>query len=278
MRDLLKLLKHARTYDLAQSYYVGMPHYPTHPPFLFSLTKKHGDLVSDGVSSAADSIAFGGHVGTHIDALCHFSQHGKMHGGVDAREKQSYSNGLNSLSVDTMAPILRRGVLLDVARRLGVEALPVDFTITPEHLENTARDFHISVEPGDVVLIRTGWARYFAEGSRYITGGSGSQPAGPGSGIEGAKWLSERRIFAAGSDTVSFERVPSAMPVHVHLLVESGIHIIEVLNLEELAKDQVWEFLFIAAPLKIRGGTGSPIRPVAVALEQSISDTKDSRA
>jgi kynurenine formamidase len=74
-------------------------------------------------------------------------------------------------------------------------------------------------------------------------------------------------VFAAGSDTIAFERVPSrAMPVHVHLLVESGIHIIEALNLEELAAARVYTFLFVAAPLKIRGGTGSPIRPLAVAL------------
>ena len=81
-----------------------------------------------------------------------------------------------------------------------------------------------------------------------------------------AKWLSAKGIFAAGADNLTFEKVPSAFPAHVHLLVESGIHIIEVLNLEPLACDKVWEFLFIAQPLKIRGGTGSPIRPVAVVL------------
>ncbi len=82
--------------------------------------------------------------------------------------------------------------------------------------------------------------------------------------LEAARWLSERKIFAAGSDTVAFERVPNpAMPVHVHLLVESGIHIIEVLNLEELARAQVYEFLFVAAPMNIRGATGAPVRPLA---------------
>jgi kynurenine formamidase len=86
---------------------------------------------------------------------------------------------------------------------------------------------------------------------------------GPGPELEGARWLSKRGVFAAGSDTVAFERVPGAMPVHVHLLVENGIHIIEALNLEELARDRIYEFVFVAAPLKIRGGTGSPIRPIA---------------
>ena len=74
-------LRNAQVYDLAQPYFVGMPHFPTHPPFLFGLTKKHGDQVTaGGVSSSADSIAFGGHVGTHIDALSHFSCNGKLHG------------------------------------------------------------------------------------------------------------------------------------------------------------------------------------------------------
>ena len=90
--------------------------------------------------------------------------------------------------------------------------------------------------------------------------------AGPGPEIEGARWLSERGVFAAGSDTIAFEKVPAAgMPVHVHLLVESGIHIIEALNLEDLSRERIYEFVFIAAPLKFRGGTGSPIRPLALA-------------
>jgi kynurenine formamidase len=76
--------------------------------------------------------------------------------------------------------------------------------------------------------------------------------------------LSSRKIFATGSDTVAFEKMPSpAMSVHLHLLVESGIHIIEVLNLEELARDYVNEFIFVAAPMNIRGGTGAPVRPLA---------------
>jgi kynurenine formamidase len=110
-----------------------------------------------------------------------------------------------------------------------------------------------------VVLLRTGWAQFFSDAKQYI-----NNSVGPGPGIEGARWLSSRKIFAAGSDTVAFERIPSpGMPVHVHLLVQSGIHIIEVLNLEELARDRVYEFVFVAAPMNIRGGTGAPVRPLA---------------
>jgi kynurenine formamidase len=267
MNELLGWIRKSKAYDLAQPYFVGMPHYPTHPPFLFGLTKKHGDMVAEGgVSSAADSIALGSHVGTHIDALCHFSRGGKLHGGREAKAVQSDAGGIGEHSVDTIAPILRRGVLLDIAAQMKTDALPTDFSIAPDHLETAARAQHVEIQNGDVVLLRTGWARFWNDPVRYIVGGKGAVPSGPGPELEGARWLSSHGVFAAGSDTVAFEKVPAAsMPVHVHLLVDSGIHIIEALNLEELARDRIYEFVFVAAPLKIRGGTGSPIRPIALA-------------
>jgi kynurenine formamidase len=265
MMDLFERLRRSKVYDLAQPYFAGMPHFPTHPPFIFGLTKKHGDMVTEsGASSSADAIALGSHVGTHIDALCHFSYEGKLHGGVDVKSVQSDASGIREHSVDTIAPIVRRGVLLDIAGHLGSEALPPNLAITPEHLESAAKAQQIAVQNGDVVLLRTGWARFWSDPARYITGGHGMTATGPGPELDGARWLSKAGVFAAGSDTVAFERVPSAMAVHVHLLVESGIHIIEALNLEELARDRVYEFVFVAAPLKIRGGTGSPIRPLAL--------------
>src|ERR1700681_2721918 len=101
--ELFQLLQSSHVYDLAQPYFIGMPHYPTHPPYLFSLTKKHGDIVLEGgVSSAADAITFGGHVGTHIDALCHFSCGGKLYGGLDISANQGYADGVKDLSIDTV--------------------------------------------------------------------------------------------------------------------------------------------------------------------------------
>jgi kynurenine formamidase len=265
--ELLNLVRQQKVFDLAQPYFAGMPHFPTHPPYLFGLTRRHGDMMMEGnVSSAADAIALGGHVGTHIDALCHYSCDGKLHGGIQASAVQSDTAGFSELSVDTIEPILRRGVLLDIASEVGRQELPADFAITPHHLEKALKTAKTSIEPGDVVLLRTGWARFFPEASRYVTGGGGHAVTGPGPELDGAKWLSERGIFAAGSDTIAFEKVPAArMPVHVHLLVDTGIHIIEALNLEELSRNRIFEFVFIAAPLRIRGGTGAPMRPLALA-------------
>ena len=234
-----------------------MPHHPAHPPFLYGLNKKHGDYVNPGgASSASEGLALGAHVGTHIDALCHFSCHGKLFGGEEVAPVQTYAAGLERHTVDSIEPLFRRGVLLDIPKVAGVAVLPRDFVVTPEHMDATG----VAVQAGDVVVIRTGWARYWDDAAQFI-----SQVHSPGPALAGAQWLSARKVFAAGSDTAPFEFTPSPeMAVHVHLLVQSGIHIIECLNLEELAAAGATEFVFVAAPLKIRGGTGSPIRPVAL--------------
>jgi kynurenine formamidase len=161
-------------------------------------------------------------------------------------------------AADSIGPIIRRAVLLDIAGLLKTPVLPRDFEVTPEHLDAAAGG--LAIHAGDIVLLRTGWAACFREPARFL-----SQGHSPGPSSAGARWLSERGLFAAGSDTLTFERVPSeTMPVHVHLLVECGIHIIECLNLEELAAEQVRSFVFVAAPLKIRGATGAPLQPLGL--------------
>jgi kynurenine formamidase len=253
-----------KTYDLAQPLHIGVPHFPTHPPFLYSLNKQHGDFVmANGGSSAVETITLGCHTGTHIDALCHFSCAGKTYGGAEL--SQSWAGGVEPHAADTIQPILRRAVLFDVAGSEGVDALAEDFAIAPRHLERIAKAQAIEPRRGDIALLRTGWGRLWGDPRRYVTGGRGIQVTGPGPEEPAARWLSERGVFAAGSDTLAFERMPSPeMRVHMHLLVAQGIHIIENLNLEQLAAERIYEFLFVALPLKIRGATGSPIRPVAL--------------
>ena len=258
--NLIAQLEQAEVFDLSQPYYVGMPHHPAHPPFLYGLTKAHGDICFEGGgSSAAESIALGGHVGTHIDALAHFSKDGKMHGGVEAEGLQSYSSGLARHGVETIPPIVRRGVLLDVAAARGVDILPEDAAIGAAELEDTAGRQGAEIRSGDVVLIRTGWGRLWDDARAYI-----NHVNSPGPNEEGARWLTSKGIWAGGSDTIAFEIVPARrMPVHIHFLVESGIHILEALDLEALGQARRYEFAFIAAPLKLVGGTGAPVRPLA---------------
>ncbi len=275
-RDLIRQVAQAvagskvRIIDLSQPWRIGMPHWPTHPPFLFSLAKGHGDIVLEGgVSSASEVITLGGHVGTHIDALCHFSRNGRLFGGAEVEPNQTVERGLAVGGIDQVVPIVRRGVFLNATTAGGASnkaakeregILPPAYAITAAHLEEEATRAGVAVEAGDVVLIRTGWDTLWDRPREFVGHGGA-----PGVDLSGARWLSGSGIFAAGSDTMAFEVTPGNFPVHVHLLVEKGIHIIEALNLEPLHSAGIHEFLFIASPLKIMGGTGSPIRPFALA-------------
>lgn len=267
--DLERLLALAampkRIHDLAQPMSNGMASSPNHPGFRMALLRRHGDMVrGDGGSAANELIVTGGHVGTHVDALAHVSHEGRLHGGIDAAEAQ-IGGRFSALGIDEMEPILGRGVLLDVAHHKGVETLPAGYGITGDDMAATASAEGVEIGAGDVVLVRSGWGIHFAEPERFVGAASGV----PGPNEDGARWLAARDIRATGADTIAYEQIPPGaghrvLPVHRVLLVENGIHIIEVMNLEGLAGAGVYEFLFVLAPLHIVGGTGSPVRPLAV--------------
>lgn len=254
-----------RIIDLAQPLFTGMPASPNHPAFRLSLTRRHGDMVRpDGGSAAAEMIVTGGHVGTHVDALAHVSQDGKLHGGLDAVQAQA-GGRFSSLGIDEMPPLIRRGVLLDVPSAKGLDVLEAGYGITAGDLEHAAKHTGEPPRRGDVALVRTGWARHFDNPNAYLGHDSGV----PGITEDGARWLAEAGIVATGADTTAYEQIPAGaghrtLPVHRVLLVEYGIHIIEHLTLEKAAAARLTEFGFVLAPLKILGGTGSPVRPLAV--------------
>ncbi|TCJ97101.1 cyclase family protein [Nocardia alba] len=253
-----------RLIELGQPFFTGMPCSPNHPGFRMTLARRHGDMVrADGGSAAAEIIVTGGHVGTHIDALSHVSQDGLLHGGIDAARAQR-GGGFSSHGAEQLPGFLCRGVLLDIAALHGTDILPGGYEITDTDLAAAADRAGITVEPGDAVLLRTGWARRFDDAATYLGAASGV----PGAGVAAARWLAERGIRATGADTTAYERLApgaghSLLPVHRILLVESGIPILEHLALEEIARQALPEFVFVLAPLRIVGGTGSPVRPLA---------------
>lgn len=254
-----------RVYDLGRAMEVGMPQSPNHPQFRIALARRHGDSIrADGGSAASELIVTGGHVGTHIDALSHVSQQGWLHGGLDAAEAQR-GGRFSELGVETIAPMVCPGWLLDVPAALGVEACAPSYEITPDDLAQAAAQQDAHPQPGDVILVRTGWAQRWDDPVAYVGHDSGV----PGPGETGAHWLAALRPRAVGADSIAFEHLaPGAghalLPAHRVLLVEHGIHIIETLNLEELAHARVYEFLFVLSPLPLVGATGSPVRPLAV--------------
>ncbi|MFI2664223.1 cyclase family protein [Micromonospora carbonacea] len=264
--ELLDLLRAGvRVVDLGRPLFVGMPQSPNHAQYRMALTRRHGDMVrADGGSAAADMLVTGAHVGTHIDALCHVSHDGLLHGGVDATKAQ-VGGGFSVHGAETIEPMVRRGVLLDVPAALGLATCQGGYEITPDDLDAAVGRQGVFVGEGDVVLIRSGWGRHWGDAVAYV----GKDTGVPGVGEAGARWLAERRVHAVGADTIAFERLtPGAghalLPAHRVLLVEHGIYIIETLVLDELAERGIGEFLFVLAPLKLVGATGSPVRPLAV--------------
>ncbi len=251
--------------DLGRQLRVGMPQSPNHPQFWHTLPRRHGDMVrSDGGSAANDMITTGTHVGTHIDALAHVSQDGKLFGGADAAESCLGGKYVEH-GVHTIAPMMRRGILIDVPGHLGIEYCAGGHEITSSELEATLESQGTELREHDVVLIRSGWGRKFADGEPYL----GRESGVPGIGEEGATWLARRGVHAVGADTIAFEQIAPAsghseLPAHRVLLVESGIYIVEALDLEELAAKRLFEFTFVLVPLNIFGATGSPVRPLAV--------------
>lgn len=261
---LQELLLKSRVFDLGQPYYTGMPHHPNHPPFAYSLTKKHGDITlgPDKISFCNDLFSMGGHTGTHLDAKAHVARANRVTGEVDISDFQDYQNGLKLMGIDTTPPIVKKGVLLDIPELLGLECLPHEYAIGEKDLRAAAEKEGVAIEAGDVALVRTGWIRHWEDRQKYLSHEAGV----PGVVEDGARFLAEKKISFTGSDTAAYEKVPSAvLPCHVILLLENGIQIMEMLNLEALSREKVYTFLFIALPLKIRGGAGSPVRPVAIA-------------
>ncbi|MCU4186746.1 cyclase family protein [Acidiferrimicrobium sp. IK] len=255
-----------QVFDLGRPMFVGMPQSPNHPQYWHTLPRRHGDSSrADGSSAANDLLVTGTHVGTHIDALAHVSYKGRLHGGGDAAAEQAGGRFMQH-GVHTIAPIITRGLLLDVPAALGLDSCPAGYEITVSDLEKTVADHGVRPEAGDVVLIRSGWGRQFGEGTdAYVGRDSGV----PGVGEEGAAWLADAEVLAVGADTIAFERLApggghALLPAHRLLLVERGIYIMEALDLEGLGEAGVHEFTFVAIPLNLVGATGSPIRPLAV--------------
>lgn len=255
----------ARQLDLSHPLQKGMPIHPAHPPFHITLNNRHGDVLrSCGHSSSNELMVTSTHSATHIDALCHVSDHGSLFGCYDADEQQRGTDLFKVHGAETIAPIFRRGILLDVARTLNVDALDPAYEITPADLEAAEARSGARIKAGDVVLVRTGWSAFWSDSPRYL----GLNSAGaPGPGVAGGRWLAERKPFSVGSDTSAFEVMNHhniTLEVHLVLIAQNGIHIIENLNLEELGREARGAFAFLAVPVRITGATGSPVRPLAL--------------
>jgi kynurenine formamidase len=264
---LSTLLGESLVVELGRPLYNGMPSSPNHPGFKMALLRRHGDMVrGDGSSASNEIIVTGGHVGTHIDALSHVSFEGKLHGGIDAYAAQ-VGGRFSVHGAEQTPPMVGRAIFFDVARAHGVDVLDGGYGVTGADLQRILDDAHTRLEPGDVAVIRTGWGTHWGDPERY----SGHESGVPGVSVDAAHWLVEHGIRAVGCDTTAVEQIApgaghSLLPVHKLLLVDAGIHIIEHMALDDMSSTGAVVFTIVLAPLLIEGGTGSPVRPLALVL------------
>lgn len=253
-----------RIFDLAQPLHQNAPCAPAHPGFRLALMRRHGDVVrDDGVSSSNELMMMSGHAGTHVDGLSHISCNGFLHGDIEASKAQGAA-GFKCLGIETVEPVVAKGILLDICALHGVKRLPNAHPISRVELSAALDRTKSKIEQGDVVLIRTGWAQLWNDPHAFVGEGVGV----PGPTEDAARWLADHGIRMTGSDTTAYEHIPAVrpntLPGHRLLIYERGINIIEMLNLEALGEANCTEFAFVLAPLKIVGGTASPVRPLAL--------------
>jgi kynurenine formamidase len=271
------MIRQGRLIPLAATRFPGMPLFPGHPPFqvLNAVSPRGirtgrrqpwGPINDAGLGYMAEYLMCTTHSGAHIDALAHMTVGPDMrwYGGGSADEHLT-DHGPVLGDASSMPPILTRGVLIDVPGYRGVAHLPAGEPIDATELQAVCRSQGVDVRPWDVVCIRTGYMSLWPDAEAMMA----NRTAGPD--ISAARWLLDQGVVATGTDTETYEVQPAPdpgptgnpQPVHTLLLIEHGVYLMESLDLEELARERVYEFAFIALPLKIRGATASMIDPVA---------------
>lgn len=259
----LSHLRAARIFDLEQPRHSAAPIHPAHQPpgYAYLLHRRHQLREGDRRTSAAGTLVTSDHAGTHIDAVGHQAEDLRLHDGTPAGEVET-TFGLRRMSAETLPPIVSRGLLIDLVRQRGSPVEP-DRWIALEEVRAAAAAQRVAPGTGDVVLVRTGNGANWSDPAGYLRG------AGMAAGV--SSWLAEAGVLAVGADNVAWDwtgepdrELGVTLPGHILLLVRAGVYIIENLFLEELGAAGVSEFIFVCLPLKIVGGTGSPVRPVAL--------------
>jgi kynurenine formamidase len=203
-----------------------------------------------------------GQVGTQFDGFAH-QTHEDSHYNCFKTGAISTRGSFTKLGIEKVGTLMTRGVLIDVAGLKGVDTLPDTYEITVKDLQDALAKQRMTLQPGDAVLINTGWGRlYGKENARYVK-------SCPGIGVAAAEWLAKQDPMLIGADNWPVEVAPNpdaklSLPVHQLALVVNGLHLLENLKLDDLAAKQVYEFAFVMQPLKAQGFTGSTVAPVAI--------------
>jgi len=247
-------------YSLAAPVSPEGPNLPSRRPMWHVATSRL--RAAPETSSADDVIMMHTHGTTHVDALCHIFVGDTLYNGHPASALQP--GGTQKCGIEHVGPLVSRGVLLDIAAFRGVPHLGDGEAIEPDELDACAARQGVELRAGDVILVRTGWWQLFGQGPEARARFYASEP-----GLSGAcgRWFKEHDFVALGADNPAVEAVRTwgePLPLHRDVIWGCGGYLLEFLDLERLGAEQVYEFLYVAAPLRITGGIGSPIAPVAI--------------
>jgi kynurenine formamidase len=203
-----------------------------------------------------------GQVGTQFDGFAHQTIGNSLYNCFKVNEV-STRTGFTKLGIQNVGALVTRGVLIDVAALKNVDMLPETYEITVQDLQQALSKQNVTLQPGDAVIIHTGWGKLWEkDNARYSRGN-------PGIGVAAGEWLARQSPMLLGADTPPVEVSPNpdpqvSLPIHQIMLAINGIHLLENLKLDELAAKRVYEFALIVEPLKIQGGTGSTVAPIAI--------------
>ncbi len=272
----LALVKQGKVYDLSHVLDQDMPVPGFHGSYFANTqyTLENGvewhdrfiGKMNNGYSAQNLRLSMSDHSGTHIDQLNHvgeLQENGEflVYNGIRNLDIID-TFGTKKLGIEHMPPLIGRGVLIDVAGYKGVDYLPIGYSISPQELDDTLLSQNVVVREGDTVLVNTGWGRHWHDTAKILLGE-------PGLGKACADWAVDMNIVSWGvdqfaTDPIPFELEGEALPMHIAMLTKSGIRLIENIYMEEIVRDKIYEFCIIGAPLKLKGGTGSPIRLLAL--------------
>lgn len=201
-------------------------------------------------------------VGTQLDGFAHQTIGDSLYNCLSMTDVAT-RDGFKELGIEKVGSMVTRGVVIDVAALKGVQNLAETYEITAQDLQQALARQKMTLQPGDAVLIHTGWGRLWGkENARY-------EKSRPGIGVGAAQWLIKQDPMLVGSDNSGVEIDPNPDPklngpVHQIFLVVNGVHLLENVKMDELVEKRIYEFAFFMQPLKIQGATGSPVVPIAI--------------
>jgi len=263
--SVLKAVKLVRTDEVVELGHVLSPTMPMSATRQFNIHTKRTFMNPQSNRRGSNEevlLSEIGQVGTQFDGFAHQTIEDKVYNCYKLDEI-STRTGFTKVGIEKVGSLITRGVLIDVAGLKGVDMLGDTYEVTVADLEGALQRQNQKLQPGDAVVIHTGWGKLWGkDNARYMR-------SGPGIGVQAAEWLAKQDPMLVGADNVPVEVNPNpdkevSLPVHQIMLVVNGIYLLENLKLDELAAKRVHEFAFVMQPLKLQGFTGSTVAPIAI--------------